>query len=66
MSRTREYKGKISYLIFCRSSVSFDNLKYSVKHAINWFLKLNRSYFSHASNIAFLSSEIDGFCRTHS
>ena len=45
-------------MIFCRPTVSFDNLKTSARHTINSSLKLNWRYFSHAFMIAFLGSEI--------
>ena len=65
MSRIIEYKG-IFYLIFCRSTVSFDNLKNLARHTINLYLKLNRRYFFHVSKSVFLSSEITEYCQLHS
>ena len=38
-------KAIFSQLTFCRSAISFDNLKYLARHTINKFLKLNRRYF---------------------
>ena len=54
MSRTIEYENNL---------FGFNNLKNSPRLTINYFLKLNRRYFSHASKIAFLSSEIVEYCR---
>ena len=57
-----ECKGTFLDLIFCRFSIGFDNIKNSARQTINWFLKLNRRYFSNASMVEFLDSEIADYC----
>ena len=62
MSRTN-CKCFCFFVIFCRSSFSFDKLKNLARHTINKFLLLKRRHFSHASKIAFFSSEIAEDCK---
>ena len=51
------------YLIFCRFTVSFDNLKNSATAYYQLVSEVEKKVFSHASMIAFLSSEMPEYCR---